>query len=187
MSAESASLDWFKNDDLFFSELEKGHRYTIEVARRLRLLGIDANITQITKRIHVDDRDLYEDEADIIIPGSPLYVVEVKSRDLYFECAHDFPYQTIFVDTVNGWDKKNPKPIAVVNVSRQTLGMAVIRASTSAHWGIKIAHDHVRDINDTFYIMDRDRLVGFGSLVEYLRQRGRIIRQDCSGEQNGAK
>lgn len=185
MNSGSESLDWFKNDDLFFSELEKGHRFTIEVARRLRLLGINANITPITKRIHIDDRDLYDDEADIIVPGSPNYIIEVKSRDLYFECAHDFPYETIFVDTVSGWSKKNPKPIAVVNVSRKTLGMTVVRASTRGQWSTKTVHDHIRNIDDTFYVMDKNCLVGFGALVEYLKQRGRTIRPDCKGDQNG--
>jgi hypothetical protein len=175
MGDDSQISGWFSNDALFFSELEKGHEFSIEVARRLRMLGIEATVPPISKRIHVDDRDLYDNEADIIIPGNPEYVIEVKSRDLYFECAHDFPYETIFVDTVRGWEQKNPRPIAVVMISRQTLGMAVVKGSTRPTWTTEQAYDNVRKISDIFYMMPREQLAGFGQLVGFLRQRGRLI------------
>jgi hypothetical protein len=175
MGENDQTADWLANDALFFSELEKGHEFSVEVARRLRMLGIEATVPPISKRIHVDDRDLYDNEADIIIPGTPEYVIEVKSRDLWFECAHDFPYETIFVDTVRGWEQKNPRPIAVAMISRQTLGIAVVRGSTRQFWATEQAFDHVRKLSDIFYVMPREHLVGFGQLVSFLRQRGRLI------------
>ena len=167
--------DWLSNDALFFSELEKGHEFSVEVARRLRMLGIEATVPPISKRIHVDDRDLYDNEADIIVPGNPLYVIEVKSRDLNFECAHDFPYPTVFVDTVRGWEQKNPRPIAIVMISRRTLGTAVVKGSTRRLWTTEQAFDHVRRLSDIFYVMPREHLVGFGQLVTFLRNQGRLI------------
>jgi hypothetical protein len=172
-------VDWFENDNLFFAELEKGHRYAAEVYRRLKILGIDATVPPHSKRIHIEDRDLYDDETDIIIPGTPPYFIEVKSRDLVFECAHDFPYGTAFVDTVSGWDRKRPKPIAVVLISQVTLGMAVIKGSTRPTWTVEQAYDHTRQIDDSFYVVPRNQLVGFGVLVEWLRQRGRTTEVFC--------
>jgi len=166
--------DWLANDALFFSELEKGHEYSLEVARRLRMLGIEAAVPPISKRIHVDDRDLYDNESDIVIPGAPQYIIEVKSRDLFFECAHDFPYDMIFVDTVRGWEQKNPRPIAIVMISRKTLGIAVVRGSTRKHWVTHQAFDKVRKLSDVFYVVPRTLLVGFGQLVSFLKQQGRL-------------
>lgn len=168
-------MDWFENDDLFFAELAKGHQYAAEVCRRLRILGIDATVPPRSKRIHIDDRDLYDDETDIIIPGTPPYSIEVKSRDLTFDCAHDYPYETAFVDTVSGWNRKQPKPIAVVLVSQVTMGMVVIKGSTRTTWTIKESFDNIRCISDDFYMVPREQLVGFGALVVWLKNQGRIV------------
>jgi hypothetical protein len=167
-------VDWFENDDLFFAELAKGHQYAAEVCRRLKILGIDASVPPRSKRIHVDDRDLYDDETDIIIPGTPPYTIEVKSRDLSFNCAHDFPYDTAFVDTVSGWNHKHPKPIAVILVSQATLGLAVIKGSTRPAWTIQESFDNVRHISDRFYMVPREHLVGFDTLVIWLKKKGRL-------------
>lgn len=174
--ADSQEIEnWLSNDSLFFAELEQGYTYSIEVARRFRKLGINATVPPLSKRIHVDDRDLYDDQADIVVPGDPDYTIEVKSRNLQFECEHDFPYETVFVDTVRGWDQKQPKPIAIVMVSRQTLGMAVIKGSTRSAWTTEQRYDNVRKFSDTFYMASREQLVGFGRLISFLRQRGRLI------------
>ena len=172
-------MDWFENDDLFFAELAKGHQCAAEVCRRLKILGIDAMVPPRSKRIHVDDRDLYDDETDIIIHGTPPYSIEVKSRDLAFDCAHDYPYDTAFVDTVSGWNQKQPKPIAIVLVSQVTLSMVVIKGSTRPTWTIKKSFDNVRQISDNFYMVHKEQLVGFWTLVSWLKKQGRTAEVFC--------
>jgi len=172
---EPGTSDWFHNDGLFFAELEEGHRYTVEVGRRLRSLGIAVDIPALSKRETIKDRHLYHNEHDIVIPGSPQFIIEVKSRKRDFNCAHDFPHETVFVDTVSGWDRKDPKPIAVVYISQITMGIAVIRGSTRRSWKIEEAFDPTRNITDHFYSVPRNLLVGFGDLVKFLEKQGRVV------------
>jgi hypothetical protein len=167
--------DWFKNDDLFRRELVKGHRWATQVTERLNAEGIPAELTPFAWRDTIDDRHQFSDEADIVVPtrDGPLYL-ESKSRALRFtEDPGSYPYDTAFVDTVGGWNKKERPRFAVVLTSQMTEQMLVIPAKNSPRpeWTIKDAFDRVRQIPNRWYETPASSLLPFSHLVEALRTR----------------
>ena len=161
--------DWFENDTLFLAELEEGHRYAEIVGARLRDEGLTVNVTPMDVRANVDDRHRFADEIDLFI-GAAAVPIDVKSRALTFTGAEDYPYDTAFVDTVKGWDRKPVKPRAIVLVSQTTLGMTVISAKTQPQWTQGISRDRKRGIADMFYFVSRELLRTFDELVTFLRE-----------------
>lgn len=167
--------DWFDNDALFRRELEAGHRWASMVTARLNEEGIPAELTPLTWREDIKDRHDFAAETDITIPTSTgMIQIESKSRNLHFtDDPHSYPYNTAFVDTVSGWDKKPEKPYAVVLTSQKTTQMLVIpsRQSPRGSWTIKDGYDRVRNISDQWYEVPRSTLRSFQALVESLRER----------------
>lgn len=160
--------DWYKNDELFRKEVSKGHAYERYVADYLSDEGLDASITEQTVRDHVRDASQYEKELDIIVEGRPC---EVKSRDLWFTGPHNFPYDTIFVDTVSGWNAKDPEPVAVLCVSQKSKAIIVLPiSSTREQWTSTKRWDHVRKINDLFYEAPADFWAPVGAFVRRMKQ-----------------
>lgn len=165
------SDDWFENDDLFFHELQEGHRYARLVAARIEAEGIRAVVTPMRVRGHVADRHDFADESDLTVGTVRPCIIDVKSRDLDFTGPRDYPYPTALVDTVKGWEQKLHKPLAIVLVSQRTEGIAVIRVSGESRWLRQRRFDHKRRIEDVFFEVAKRELATFEEFVEWLRQR----------------
>ena len=158
---------WRGNDALALQELETGYRYQYLVGERLRLAGLSVGLPELEIAETAEEALAFAQERDLTVNG---HVLEVKSRALYFTSPSDFPFETAIVDTVRGWDQKQPEPLAVVMVSQSTEAMVVlpVRRSRSA-WTTAILRDRVRDLTDTFYLAPRSSLVPFSSLVRFLQ------------------
>jgi hypothetical protein len=163
--------DWFDNDDLFRRELAEGHAYANYVADQIRQRGLQVEVTPMEWRNTIEDRHRFSDEFDLTVGSRRRCRVDVKSRRLAFTGPDDYPWPTALVDTVSGWDAKATKPSAIVLVSQETRGLAVIRVSTQGDWVVRRRFDQVRRIEDDFYEVRRDLLASFDELVAWLRQR----------------
>lgn len=156
------------SNELFRSEAINGHKYARYVAERLQKCQIDCVVPDLTFADTKDDIANYRNEQDVILT-SRTGCIEVKSRRLIFRNdPASYPHRTAFVDTVSGWDSKDPKPLAVVLVSQQTRGLLVIPVSTQDSWTKVRSFDRVRSINETWYQVDRNFLRTFNELVEWL-------------------
>lgn len=160
-------------DDIFAREVIIGHRWSNHVARCLNDLKISCTASPLEIEPDPLKRSRFENEQDVVfslINGH----LEVKSRNLVFsDDPASFPYSEAFVDTVIGWDKKDPKPLAVVLVSQITKAKIVIPTSTSPDWGMKRARDRVRNISENWYIVRRSSMKPFSELVDWL-----LIKQE---------
>jgi hypothetical protein len=79
-------------------------------------------------------------------------VIEVKSRSLTFTCAADFPYDTLIVDTVQGFDQKVDKPLMYICISQKTGAMLGLDVGLSReHWTVRQTYDRVAKIPCTNY------------------------------------
>lgn len=164
-------MDWFENDELFFDELARGHQWAEFVAERLRRAGFETEVTPMRKRQSIEHRHEFAREIDLLV-GPRKAPFEVKSRDLSFgEDVASYPYRTAFVDTVSGWDAKDPRPVAVVLVSQRTRAMLVVPPSTAPEWERESKRDRVRGIDDEWYTISRSRLLTFDELAERMRRR----------------
>lgn len=81
-----------------------------------------------------------------------------------------YPYSMAFVDTVSGWEAKDPQPVAVVLVSQRTSAMLVVAPNTQPEWERVSTTDSVRHIEDTWFAVHRCQLLPFRALVEAFNQ-----------------
>ena len=156
------------SEDLFRREAVTGHKYATMVAEALQSHQIDCAVSDLTFAQTEAEISDYANEQDVVLT-SRSGCIEVKSRRLAFRSDPEtYTYRTAFVDTVKGWDSKNPKPLAVVLVSQRTKAMLVVPVSTQPTWTHTKSFDRVRRIHETWYEIDRSRLRTFNAFVEWL-------------------
>jgi hypothetical protein len=165
------SVPWGRNDSLFRKEAEEGHKWARLVAERLSALSVPSTTSPLEFAVDEADRERFVNEQDVLLTNASGFI-EVKSRRLAFtEEPSSYPFGTAFVDTATGWDKKHPKPLAVVLVSQFTSAMLVVPVSTQSTWAITRSYDRVRQISERWYTVDSDLLRPFAELVEWLKSR----------------
>ncbi len=167
-------MDWFKNDELFRQELETGHDWARLVVTRLNEAGVPAVLTPLAWRDNIDERHAFSNEVDILVPSPDGDIpIESKSRNLFFtDVPVSYPFDTVFVDTVSGWDKKAVKPFAVVFTSQESGSMLVLPSrSPTIKWTTSVAFDRVRGVRDRWYEVPYNALVPFQTLINSLQKR----------------
>lgn len=163
-------MNWFQNDALFTQECRKGHKWEKYVAAFLKLQGLEVELKEQTIREHVRDAPQYKPSSDLLCEG---VLMEIKSRGIIFHTPGDFPYETIFVDTENGWVAKNPRPKAIICISQKTGAMMWLPSSTESQWKKTTRTDHVREIEDTFYEAERKLWKPIHILCQTLKEKRR--------------
>lgn len=173
--ADQSALDaWMgeQGEALFAAQLAIGDRHCRAVTERIRAeTGLPVHSPRSRMRSCLDDRRAFEQEVDIIVgEGVGARRLEVKSRDLRFsDSPRSYPYQTAFVDTRSGWDKKVVKPVALVLVSQQTGAMLALNVERSRHlWVPRISGDKVRGFRDERYEVPRSELRSMRRFIEWL-------------------
>jgi len=166
------TTDWFQNDALFLRECAEGHKWERYVVGLLTRDGLKASCPKQTLRDHVSQAHQYLQDSDVVVEvGSGRELVfEVKSRRVKFKSPADFPYDDVFVDTVSGWDAKEPRPVGVICVSQVTHSVMVLPAGTQPKWERERRYDHVRGFETDFYVASRELWGSYGSLVKRLKQ-----------------
>lgn len=157
---------WSKNDDLFFKELKHGFDWQSLPALFFRLHGLDVEMPRLRVRSSIKEAQNWLNETDLIVNGNH---IEIKSRNESFTTPGSFPYSTIFIDTVSGYDAKEKKPTAYIMVSRPTGCMLCIRADNPKGWTIERKFDRVRKIWEDFYLAPRNKLQTMDALVSFIR------------------
>lgn len=162
------TIPWHENDDLFLELLRRGYDWQRYVGMFFKLQGLSVEVPMLTARQNLGDAPLFRDQFDLRIGGFP---IEVKSRSHSFCSPDDFPFEDAFVDTVDNYDKKEPKPLAYVFVSMVTGGMIALPSEAPTGWKKERHRDNVRGIDDEFYLCDRALLRPVEKLVAYLKER----------------
>jgi hypothetical protein len=158
--------NWSDNDDLFFSQLKEGFEWQKLPKLFFELHGLKVEMPELTIRDSIKDAGAYMSSKDLIVNG---HTIETKSRNEAFTYTLSFPYKTLFVDTVSGFDGKKVKPLAYVFISRPTGCMICLMSSTSNLWSKESKFDRTRKITDTFYLADRKLCTGLDELIEVLK------------------
>lgn len=156
---------WSKNHELAEALCKAGWEYEAKVATFLRDAGLE--VQEPEKSWRTDAKDAfagrYANEIDLLVEGQR---VSVKSRDLAFTSADDFPFDTIFVDTCRKWVIKDPAPVAIVCVSQKTDAMIWLPSATRSSWTTRTRWDRVRNYRDTFFEAHKSNWRPIDKLVE---------------------
>ncbi len=96
-------------------------------------------------------------------------VLEVKGRNLEFNNIATYPYPTIFVEGVTGFDSKVAVPDYYVNVSNVTGAVIYLDvAATRDTWTIEPVRDRQRNYKYDMYVSRTDQWGDFAELIKKL-------------------
>ena len=165
---ERGASDWLTNDAAFRRECEQGHAWERWVGSYLLLHSLAVRLPEQSIREDVRDATAYRNSADLWVGSIRL---EVKSRSETFTSPADFPYHEMFVDTVRKWHARNPKPAAMIVVSRPTGAMVAVSPRSEHRWVVIRRRDGVRGYSDDFYAAPRECWRSVGELVAWLKTR----------------
>jgi hypothetical protein len=146
-----------------------GGFWSKEVAKVLNGRGVRcvAPDVKIAKNNHERD-EMTKFEKDIIFDWTDK-CLEVKSSTREFtDDVLEYPFDSLFVDTVSGYDAKVEKPLAYVLISQKTRGIVCISPKTYDKWRKVNTFDRKREIMEWFYSAPKGVLQPFDSLVDHL-------------------
>jgi hypothetical protein len=148
-----------------------GGYWSKEVAKVLNNRGIRCEAPDVKIAQNDYERDqMTKFEKDIIFDWSDK-CLEVKSSTRDFsDDVLQYPYDSLFVDTVSGFDAKVEKPIAYVLISQKSRGIVCISSKTYNQWRKVHTFDNKRQIMEWFYSAPKKVLQPFDSLVDYLQK-----------------
>ena len=149
--------------------MESGHAFNKIVAMRLESEGISAEVPEFSFAQSKEEiKDYTLNDKDVIVGDN---VIEVKSRNLSFSDNPDsFPYDDLIIDTVSGYEAKDPKPIAYVMVSQVTGGMFIFPTAFSNSWRVERKYDRYRKHEDNFYLAPKTFARPFSQLINKLKE-----------------
>ena len=135
---------------------QRGEQTVVDLVRSWGFECEDATLTLRDPSKPAQIKEFTRNQTDLLVNGLS---IEVKSRSLRFsDQPGSFPYSTIFVDTVPGWNAKVHKPDFYVFVSQQTSQVLVLDGKTSGHWQQKPSRDRGRGIVDRVFEAPREML-----------------------------
>lgn len=154
----------------YTSSFFQGGHWANKVAERLNHAGVQCYAPPITiAKTREERNEMTKHEKDIVFSWTQM-PLEVKSSSRIFgDDIMEYPHDTLFVDTVNGYDSKMVPPISYVIVSQQGEGMVCISPKSKPLWEKVKAFDRHREIYDEFYSAPKEVLMPFASLVDHLR------------------
>lgn len=157
--------------DYVKSFYEGGH-WAKQVAKRLNDEGVRCEATKVLIAKNYEERDqMTKFERDIIFDWSDK-CLEVKSSTRDFaDDINGYPFSSLFVDTVSGFDAKVDKPVAQVFISQKSGGIICISPESYDQWVKVNAFDNKRQIMEWFYSAPKEVLIPLSVLVNFLKKK----------------
>ena len=156
------------SEEFFKQQLLTGDYWAEQVAKAIREAGKYA-VASPTEFAETEAEREHFKVFDKDITLSDNRVLEVKSRDLSFTAdPASFPYETAFMDTVEGWAAKDVTPVAVAVVSQKTGAVLVAPVSKFDQWTKSTTFDRKRGFEVHLWNCPRTLLKTFREFVEWL-------------------
>lgn len=156
--------------DYKLSFIQGGH-WAEKVAQRLRDSGVECYAPEIVLAETAEERDfMTKHEKDIVFNWTDSSI-EVKSSTRNFtDFVEAYPYDSLFVDTVSGYQSKAIKPMAYAIISQEEGGIVCVPPSSFPTWTKVRTYDKHRAIWEVFYSAPKEALIPFSALVDYLKE-----------------
>lgn len=135
-----------------------GHEQELRVARLLRHWGYDVPDWDLVFRDEADTHLIDEyrrTQKDLIVAGRYL---EVKSRTLRFTTRDSYPYPTVMLETVSGWQAKERKPDVYVLCSQPAGGILAVDARDMSRFTREKRVDRSRGLEDEWFFAPKELL-----------------------------
>jgi hypothetical protein len=132
----------------FERRLVAGTATEAHVIQQLREAGITVEVPEMPEGSKTSDYT--KNQIDAIANGK---ILEIKGRNLVFTCVDDYPYPTLFVEGVSGFDAKVRTPDYYVNVSNKTGAIICLDVAATRHtWTVENVTDRFRNFPYDMYI-----------------------------------
>ena len=160
------------NKQRFQNRAVVGKEWEHKVAQALRDRGIDAVVVSEEATFDKPREHYTKNDVDILVnPDSDRpTVIEVKSRrdTCTFTGPADFPFPTVFVDTLQGWQGKATKPDYYLFVSQNTGCILALPTTDRRRWKVKKIFDRGYGYPTKTIIAPAEELKSLDWLVERL-------------------
>lgn len=154
----------------FGKALRTGNEYELKVAHRLMKEGFYCSMPQLIEGSATAEYTTHQKDVIVLAGGRPA-VLEVKSRNLRFTGPEDYPFKTVFIDTVSGFDSKAVTPDVVVIISQQTEAIMIIPVkSTRQHWTEETKYIWARGHPETNYAIKPHLTKSLDWFIDKLKQ-----------------
>ena len=153
----------------YAAAFDRGIKIQRTVAVYLNAVGIPCHVP--SNQYDPDNPNPYAAyELDIVLEAIP-YNLEIKARTLSFtNDPASFPYDTVIVDTVKGYEIKEAKPLAYVLYSEATGCLLAVAPSTRPYWVKESLYASNVGFIDQFYLCPREYLRPMSSLIERIHE-----------------
>lgn len=189
-----------RDDEKFFKFLKQGHDWQIWLANRFRECGLECSVPELLIRedINLDQfknralaewvaqhlapdtvrGDFLNSQDMVIEPGLLDFILEAKSRSYKFTSPDDFYFDTIIIDTVAGYDAKDPKPHLYACISQRTKAVIFTSGRQSDRWSKETMFDNVRHTREHNYMCERKYWLSFETTIGTLRNLKKKYLED---------
>lgn len=157
---------WYQNDQQFRAQQEIGTKAEDLVLARLLAAGLPAIAGERGFRKRLEDRYLWENQADITVAGR--FRIEVKSSRHMFINPGDWPAERVDIDPVWKFNKKQPRPLAYVFHSRPMGGLLTVGCRPSRLEVQRDRKDVLRKTIDDWYVTHPQWLQPLDDLLNVL-------------------
>lgn len=148
----------------FLNRKKIGDQIELYATKRLIDAGIDAYQPKMEEGLPVIEYTKHQ--KDIIANGK---ILEVKGRNVQFTSVEDFPYPTIFVEGVSGFNQKDEQPAFYINVSHRTGAIIALDVKeTFERWTQGVVPDRARGFSFKMYISETKDWISFDELIRRL-------------------
>jgi len=148
----------------FLARLKKGYALQLEVGMRLLADGFIVKVHPYQEH-KSDDYDILCKPTD----GSKWREIEVKGNGKFFTGLDDFPYESIFVETVKRREKRDKPPEFYVISSYKTGEALCIHRSTEDDWSSIRTKDTQKNLYDDFLVCPKELAVSWETMIGQLR------------------
>lgn len=147
----------------FIKRLKKGYELQTDVATRFLLDGFIVRLHPY-QEYGADDYDILVKPTD----RSRWREIEVKGNGKFFTGLDDFPYESVFVETVNRRLKRDKPPEYYVICSYETGACICVHRSTEEQWTSIRTRDSQKNLYDNFLICPKDLCVSWDNMIGHL-------------------
>jgi hypothetical protein len=150
--------------EAFLKRLKKGHDLQLDVGRRFLEDGFIVTVHPY-QEYGSDDYDILVKPSD----GAKWREIEVKGNGKYFTDVDDFPYSSVFVETVKRREGRETPPVYYVIVSYKTGAALCIHNNTNPHWSSIRTKDTQKDLYDDFLTCPKELCETWDEMIGRLR------------------
>lgn len=175
MNSPRPIKDWL--DD--WQEMLRARKYgavgEAKVGEMLAAQGFDVQVTPPNyEEIYNRDgeevlraTERHRDVPDMLCNG---LVIEVKRRSEVFTGPDDYPFSTVYIDTVRAYKRKANKPFMHMNISEQTDAVIALPSGFGEYWREWHSFNPARRLRTHNYVCHKRFWVTFEKACEIIRK-----------------